>query len=130
MRDAEALETVVGLALAQLFVGKSAPLNFSRFPDWRAKCCSALFLVLFWQCVDDLISIERSSTVESARNAWLEFAGLCGWDIPLAKSPPTKPYVPGPWSIRGPLPPPDGFCPYPGMREANRSDTIDADVNR
>ena len=39
------------------------------------------------QCVDDLISMERSSTVDSARTAWLVFADLCGWDIPLAKSP-------------------------------------------
>ena len=88
MWDADALETVVGLAFAQLFGGKSAPPNFSRFPEWCAKCCSALFPVLFWQCVGDLISIERCSTVGSARDAWLAFAGLSGWDIPLAKSPP------------------------------------------
>ena len=50
------------------------------------------FLVLFWQCVDDLINIERSSTVASAREAWLAFANLCGWDIPLAKSPPPSQY--------------------------------------
>ena len=37
--------------------------------------------------MDDLINIERSSTVASAREAWLAFASLCGWDIPLAKSP-------------------------------------------
>ena len=38
-------------------------------------------------CVDDLISIERLSTVVSAREAWQSFAALCGWGIPLAKSP-------------------------------------------
>ena len=42
---------------------------------------------MFWQCVDDLISMERGATVDSARDAWLIFAELCGWDIPLAKSP-------------------------------------------
>jgi len=41
MWDAEACETVVGLAVAQLFGEKSAPLNFPRYPDWCAKSCSA-----------------------------------------------------------------------------------------
>ena len=85
--DADDERTLVGLAVAQLFGGMSAPLNFSRYPDWCTWVCSVFFLVLFWQCVDDLINIERSSTVASAREAWLAFASLCGWDIPLAKSP-------------------------------------------
>ena len=32
--------------------------------------------------------MERTSTIDSARSAWLIFADLCGWDIPLSKSPP------------------------------------------
>ena len=96
MWDADACRTVVGLAVAQLFGGKSSPLNFSRYPDWCSKCCASLFSIIFWQCVDDLISMERYSTVNSARDAWLAFAGLCGWDIPLSKSP-------RPANISGPL---------------------------
>ena len=85
--DPERLRIVVFLAVAQLFGSRSAPLNFSRFPDWCSFCCAALFCISMGQCVDDLISIERWSTVSSARTAWLLFAKLCGWDIPLAKSP-------------------------------------------
>ena len=79
---------VVGLAVAQLFGSRSAPLNFSRYPDWCAFVCSRLFRVAMSQCIDDLICIERWATIESARASWLAFAGLCGWDIPLKKSPP------------------------------------------
>ena len=78
MWDVDALRTVVGLAVAQLFGGKSAPLNyFARFPDWCSHCCSILFLVVFWQCVDDLILMERVATVNFARDVWLVFADLC-----------------------------------------------------
>jgi len=44
-------------------------------------------MVVFDQCIDDLINMERSATVSSARTAWLSFADMCGWDIPLAQSP-------------------------------------------
>lgn len=46
--------------MAQLFGERSSPLNFSRYPDWCAFCCAALFMVILRQCVDDLISIERN----------------------------------------------------------------------
>ena len=46
-----------------------------------------LFLAIFDQCIDDLICMERMSTASSARSSWLSFAALCGWDIPLKKSP-------------------------------------------
>ena len=78
---------MVGLAVAQLFGSRASPLNFPRYPDWCSVCCATLFLATMLQCVDDLISMERSSTIESARDAWLIFADLCGWDIPLEKSP-------------------------------------------
>ena len=45
-----------------------------------------LFFVVVWQCVDDSIAIERASTIDSARDAWLAFAELCGWEIPLASA--------------------------------------------
>jgi hypothetical protein len=80
-------QIVVGLAVAQIFGSRSAPLNFSRYPDWCKHVCMALLRGVFDQCIDDLICIERLSTTSSARSSWLCFANLCGWDIPLAKSP-------------------------------------------
>ena len=88
MWDAIRCRVVIGLAAAQLFGSRSAPLNFSRYPDWCSYCCSVLFLSILWQCIDDLISMERSSTINSSRESWLTFADCCGWDIPLLKSPP------------------------------------------
>ena len=81
------MQLVVGLAVAQTFGSRSAPLNFSRYTDWCKHVCMVLFLCVFDQCIDDLINMERSSTVSSARTFWLCFAEMCGWDIPLAKSP-------------------------------------------
>ena len=78
MWDADVEMTVVGLAVAQLFGERPLPLNFSRYLDWCAGCCSPLLMVILWQCVDDLISIERTSSIDSARDAWLIFAALCG----------------------------------------------------
>jgi hypothetical protein len=80
-------KTVVGLAVAQLFGSRSSPLNFSRFPDWCSFVCSRLFLLGLWQCIDDLIAIERQVTAPSGREAWLVLAACCGWDVPLKKSP-------------------------------------------
>jgi len=87
MWDPAQLRLVVGLAVAHIFGSRSAPLNFSRYPDWCKHVCMVLFLCIFDPCIDDLINMERSSTVSSARTSWLSFADMCGWDIPLAKSP-------------------------------------------
>ena len=38
MWDAYALRVVIGMAVAQLFGSRSAPLNFSRYADWCSKC--------------------------------------------------------------------------------------------
>ena len=78
---------VVGLAVSQIFGSRAAPLNFSRYPDWCCFVMATLFSAVVEQCIDDLICIERISTATSARDAWLQFAENCGWDIPLEKSP-------------------------------------------
>ena len=74
-----------------MFGSKSAPLNFSRFPAW---CCAALAVaygVPASHCVDDMISIERLSTIGSGRTSWLLFARLCGCLVSMEKSPPPSP---------------------------------------
>ena len=42
------------------------------------------------QCVDDLLSVERASTMLSGYYSWRSFAALCGWDVPDEKSPPPQ----------------------------------------
>ena len=88
MWDVVRYRVVIGLAVAQIFGLRSGPLNFSRYPDWCSYCCSVLFLSILWQCVDDLISMERLSTINSSRESWLTFADCCGLGHPAAEAPP------------------------------------------
>jgi len=78
---------VIGLAVSQIFGSRSAPLNFSRYPDWCCFIMATLFKTVLEQCIDDLICIERLDTAASARMSWLSLAESCGWNIPLEKSP-------------------------------------------
>ena len=48
---------------------------------------SRLFATPFVHCVDDMICIERLSTIHSGFHSWRLFADLCGWNIPDSKSP-------------------------------------------
>ena len=79
--------TVFGGAVSQLFGSGSAPLNFSRYPSWCTWAVSVLFLLPMEQCVDDLLSVERLTTMFSGYRSWRVFAAICGWDIPDEKSP-------------------------------------------
>ena len=81
---------VFGAAVSQLFGSGSAPLNFSRYPDWCTWAVAVLFLVPMEQCVDDLLSVERATTMLSGFQAWRALALCCGWDVPDAKSPPPQ----------------------------------------
>ena len=45
------------------------------------------------QCVDDLLSVERSTTMLSGYHSWRSFAAVCGWDVPDEKSPPPQRYL-------------------------------------
>jgi len=79
---------------SQLFGGKSAPLNFSRYPEWASEVMSSLWAVPATSCVDDAISVERASTASSAREAWICFTSLTGWKISMEKSPePSKRFI-------------------------------------
>ena len=78
---------VFGAAVSQLFGSGTAPLNFSRFPSWCTWSVSVLFLLPMEQCVDDLLSVERQSTMLSGYHCWRSFAASCGWDVPDEKSP-------------------------------------------
>ena len=73
--------------LSQVFGGKSAPLNFSRYPAMLVECMVILFCVAMTHCVDDAISVERAETVHSGRMGWMTLTGLCGWLISQEKSP-------------------------------------------
>jgi len=75
------------VAVAQLFGGKAAPINFARIPKWCLDCLAVILLVPATHCVDDVLCIERQATARSAWFAWRAFASLCGWDVPDSKSP-------------------------------------------
>jgi hypothetical protein len=69
-------------------------LNFSRFPEWAAEIMASLWAVPATSCVDDVISVERSSTADSARDAWICFTSETGWLISLEKAPlPSKRFI-------------------------------------
>ena len=84
---------VFGAAVSQLFGSGSAPLNFSKSPAWCTWAVSVLFLLPMEQCVDDLLSVERLSTMMSGFISWRAFAAACGWDVPDAKSPPPQQFL-------------------------------------
>ena len=78
---------VFGIALAQMFGSGSAPLNFTRYPDFCVRVAGLLLAIVCDHCVDDIIYIEAMRTVMSAYWCWRTFADDCGWDVPDAKSP-------------------------------------------
>ena len=59
MWDAVRRCIVVDHAVAQIFGSRSAPPNFSRYPDWCAFVCARLFLIAMNQFIDDPICMER-----------------------------------------------------------------------
>jgi hypothetical protein len=89
----------------------SAPLNFSRYPEWAAEVMASLWAVPTTDCVDDVISVERVSTAASAREAWICFTSETGWLISMEKSPePSKRFIVigvcldlRPWPMSDPL---------------------------
>ena len=99
------------MTYSQLFGGKSAPLNFSRYPEWTTEILAILWAVPASSCVDDVICVERASTAESGRNAWMCLTSCTGWLISMEKSPPpSKQFVVigvsldlRPWPISDPL---------------------------
>ena len=84
---------VYGAAVSQLFGSGSAPLNFSRYPSWCTWSVAVLFLLPMEQCVDDLLSVERLTTMLSGYHCWRAFASVCGWDVPDEKSPPPQRFL-------------------------------------
>ena len=71
----------------QFFGGKSCPVNFARVPDW---CCHALATMAGLatsHCVDDVLAVDRKTTIFSGWLVWRVLAACCGWVVPDAKSP-------------------------------------------
>ncbi|CAK0800781.1 unnamed protein product, partial [Prorocentrum cordatum] len=89
--DTDLQRAVFGLAVAQLFGGKSAGLNFCRIPAWCARVTAYLYAIYFVHCVDDVLAAEAADTTHSARASWRKFADVCGWLVENAKSPPPAP---------------------------------------
>ena len=75
------------LGRTQFFGGKSCPVNFARIPDWCCFMLACLGAIASSHCVDDLLSVDRFSTIAEAWLLWRCFAILCGWDVPDKKSP-------------------------------------------
>ena len=99
-------QPALGIAVAQLFGGKAAPVNFARIPSWCIYALAFFFSAAYIHCVDDMLSIEREETAYSGYWGWRHFAAFCGWDIPDKKSPPPLPTlrVLGAWCKLSPLP--------------------------
>ena len=71
----------------QFFGGKSCPVNFARVPDW---CCHALATMAGLatsHCVDDVLAVDRKTTILSGWLVWRVLAACCGWVVSDAKSP-------------------------------------------
>ena len=79
---------------SQLFGGRSSPQNFSRYPAWFCYLLAIATVVALQHCVDDVLGMDRQSTVMSGWLAWREIAAALGWDVPDKKSPyPTQNYL-------------------------------------
>ena len=46
------------------------------------------FAAAMSSCVDDVICVERMTTIQSAYRCWRRLCDLLGWDVPDSKSPP------------------------------------------
>ena len=71
----------------QFFGGKSCLVNFARVPDW---CCHALASIAGLaasHCVDDVLAVDRKTTIFSGWLVWRVLAACCGWVVPDEKSP-------------------------------------------
>ena len=75
----------------QVFVGRSTPLNFARYPAWCCYAMAVLGALPAEHCVDDIICTERACTIDSGWRLWRAFADMCGWRVPDVKSPPPSP---------------------------------------
>jgi len=75
------------IVYSQVFGGKSAPLNFSRYPALLMVCMAYLYLAPMTHCVDDVICIEIAETIDSSRSGWMTLTSLSGWLISQEKSP-------------------------------------------
>ena len=67
------------------FGRKSCPVN--RVPEW---CCHALATMAGLatsHCVDDVLAVDRKTTIFSGWLVWHVLAACCGWVVPDAKSP-------------------------------------------
>ena len=71
----------------QLFGGKSCPVNFARVPDWCCHALSSITGLATSQCVDDVLAVDRKTTIFSGWLVWRVSAACCGWVVPGEKSP-------------------------------------------
>ena len=72
----------------QFFGGKSCPVNFARVPDWGCHLMASLCGMPLSHCVDDMLAVDRRSTISAGFLVWRGLARLAGWDVPDRKSPP------------------------------------------
>ena len=69
-------------------MGSSARVQSLLCPDFYCRALTVLLAIACIHCVDDMLVVDIMKTVMSAYSSWREFALLCGWDVPDAKSPP------------------------------------------
>ena len=84
MAPAETLSSILGGPHS--FGGKSCPVNFARVPDW---CCHVLANMAGLgssHCVDDVLVVDRKTTIFSGWLVWRVLAACCGWVVLDSKS--------------------------------------------
>ena len=79
-----------GFPMTQLFGSRASPVNFSRIPIWTYRVMAIIFAAAMSSCVDDVICVERMTTIQSAYRCWRRLCDLLGWDVPDSKSPPPE----------------------------------------
>ena len=87
MAPAEKRCPVFLVGRTQFFGGKSCPVNFARVPDWCCHVLATISGLATSHCVDDVLAVDRKTTIFSGWLVWRVLAACCGWVVPDSKSP-------------------------------------------
>ena len=69
------------------FGGKSCPVNFARVPDWCCHVLATMAGLATSHCVDDVLAVDRKTTIFSGWHVWRVLEACFGWVFPDSKGP-------------------------------------------